>query len=81
MINNRCTVRRARQWSAGAGLVGGALVAAMLGAVGAPAARAVDDLASDIGLAASGNQFDPAVIPYSPGSHPTCSPPFTRSRR
>lgn len=77
MINSRCTSRRPRQWSAGAGLVGGAVIVAMLGAVGAPTARA-DDLASDIGLAAaSSNQFDPAVIPYSPDPSNLFAPVYT----
>ena len=77
MINTRRTSRRPRQWNAGAGLAGGAVVAAMLGALGVPAARA-DDLASDIGLAsASGNQFDPAVIPYSPDPSNLFAPVYT----
>jgi hypothetical protein len=51
MINNRSTSRRARQWSAGAGLVGGTVAAAMIGAAGAPAARADEgSVPADIGL-------------------------------
>jgi hypothetical protein len=76
MINSRCTSRRPWQWSAGAGLVGGAMISAMLGALGAPAARA-DDLATDIGLAASGNQFDPAVFAYSPDPSNLFAPVYT----
>lgn len=78
MINHRRTSHRIRQWSAGAGLGGGAAVAAMLGAAGAPAAHA-DDLAPNIGLAASGNQFDPAVIPYSPDPSNVFAPVYTIS--
>lgn len=79
MINNRSTTRHTRQWGAGAGLVGGAVAAAMIGAAGAPAARA-DDLATDIGLAAaSGNQYDPAVFDYSADPTNLFSPVYTIS--
>jgi hypothetical protein len=55
-----------RFWAAGVGVAGGsALAAAMIGMGVAPAAHA-DDLATDIGLAASSaNQYDPAVFDYS----------------
>jgi hypothetical protein len=53
MITNCANTSRARRWATGIGLVGGAAVAAaMIGAAGAPAARA-DDISPDIGLAAS----------------------------
>lgn len=79
MVNSRRISRRTRQWSTGAGLVGGAVAAAMIGAAGAPAARA-DDLATDIGLAAaSGNQSDPAVFDYSADPTNLFSPVYTIS--
>jgi len=79
MANNRRISRRTGQWSARAGLVGGAVAAAMIGAAGAPAARA-DDLATDIGLAAaSGNQYDPAVFDYSADPNNVFSPVYTIS--
>ena len=67
-----------RLWAAGVGVAGGsALAAAMIGMGVAPAAHA-DDLATDIGLAASsGNQYDPAVFDYSQDPSNLFSPVYT----
>jgi hypothetical protein len=79
MNSARPVNRRFRQWSAGSGLVGGVVAAAMVGAAGAPTARA-DDLATDIGLAAaSANQYDPAVFDYSADPTNLFSPVYTIS--
>jgi hypothetical protein len=67
-----------RLWATGVGVAGGsALAAAMIGMGIAPAAHA-DDLATDIGLAAtSGNQYDPAVFDYSADPTNLFSPVYT----
>jgi hypothetical protein len=78
MITNCVNTSRARRRATGIGLVGGAAVAAaMIGAAGAPAARA-DDISPDIGLAASsGNQYDPAVFDYSSDPSNLFAPVYT----
>jgi hypothetical protein len=49
----------------------------MIGAAGAPAARA-DDISPDLGLAASsGNQYDPAVFDYSSDPSNLFAPVYT----
>lgn len=74
-------------WIAGVGLAAGsALAAAMIGAGVTPAANATGDdsvgvagsAVTDTALAASsGNQFDPAVIPYSPDPSNLFAPVYT----
>jgi hypothetical protein len=74
-------------WIAGVGLAGGsAFVAAVIGMGVAPAANATGDdgvgiagsAVSDTALAASsGNQFDPAVVPYSPDPSNLFAPVYT----
>src|SRR5579875_1112217 len=76
-----------RFWVGGVGVVGGsALAAAVIGMGVAPAANATgDDGVSTAGSAvsdavvgaSSGNQFDPAVIPYSPDPSNLFSPVYT----
>jgi hypothetical protein len=78
MISNCPNTSRTRRWATGLGLVGGAAAAAaMIGMAAAPAAHA-DDLATDIGLAASSsNPDDPAVFDYSQDPTNLFSPTYT----
>jgi hypothetical protein len=76
-------------WIAGVGLAGGSAVAAALIGMGvAPAAHATGD--DSVGIAgssvsdaaaavSSGNEFDPAVIPYSPDPSNLFAPVYTIS--
>lgn len=74
-------------WIAGVGLTGGsALAAAMIGVGVAPVANATGDdsvgiagsTVSDTAVAvSSGNQFDPAVVPYSPDPSNLFAPVYT----
>ena len=74
-------------WIAGVGLAGGsALAAAMIGVGVAPVANATGDdsvgiagsSVSDTAVAvSSGNQFDPAVVPYSPDPSNLFAPVYT----
>ena len=77
----------AHSWIAGVGLAGGsALAAAMIGVGVAPVANATGDdsvgiassIVSDTAVAvSSGNQFDPAVVPYSPDPSNLFAPVYT----
>jgi hypothetical protein len=73
------SVDRVRRWGTGVFLSGGAVVAAaMLGIGAAHADDGVGTAGATAALtASSGNQFDPAVVPYSPDPSNLFAPVYT----
>jgi hypothetical protein len=80
------SVNRVRRWGTGVFLAGGAAVATALIGAGAahadPSVGMTGDIFSDAALtaplaASSGNQYDPAVVPYSPDPSNLFAPVYT----